>query len=46
MNIHVIFRGFKKGSKQDIPFSNWNVAQLEAKKRNLVESSEATDWSA
>ena len=38
--------GSKKGSKQDIPFPNWNVAQLEAKKKNLVESSEATDWLA
>ena len=46
MNIHVIFVGFTKDSKQDISDPNVNVAALEAKKRNLVESSGATDWLA
>ena len=46
MNIHVIFVGFTKDSKQDISHPNVNVARLEAKKKNLVESSGATDWLA
>ena len=46
MNIHVIFGVFNKGSKQDMSYPNGNVAKLEAKKKNLVESSAATDWLA